>query len=414
MNQRRKDLGDVLGDASYGIAQTDSGHAASLATELLVSPGQMVYMHIPASELRNFADSLLPGLAKNPIADCASGMGHRYRAGHDLLLDVPSTFANHGPGEALKHFGHIIATDFPTKAGIPIPGFSHSGLGHALEQWGIPKAWMSLNISDAGFGFLAIADGHTTLLAAIQGQLSMDFGTALQTFGAGALELKLAMIATTNPVLMTAAGMQNILAGLVATWNTFSVYVDPMDLFGAAGMSALLGFGMAHGLVGENVSDATSDAIRSGTIGALYSVSTAFGYGALAGFVVCRLARALAKHHNTQSQDRLSVDSQAYRLLVETLCSGSTEFKGVLAATAPRWLPANRQVLADAPRTLPSSIKSLSTSVRTLNADSVALPDQAHELSSRPFTLPDEPSGLSEIYRSALSSLASSQNKKLR
>lgn len=407
MNQRRKDLGDVLGDASYGIAQTDSGHAASLATELLVSPGQMVYMHIPASELRNFADSLLPGLAKNPIADCASGMGHRYRAGHDLLLDVPSTFANHGPGEALKHFGHIIATDFPTKAGIPIPGFSHSGLGHALEQWGIPKAWMSLNISDAGFGFLAIADGHTTLLAAIQGQLSMDFGTALQTFGAGALELKLAMIATTNPVLMTAAGMQNILAGLVATWNTFSVYVAPMDLFGAAGMSALLGFGMAHGLVGENVSDATSDAIRSGTIGALYSVSTAFGYGALAGFVVCRLARALAKHHNTQSQDRLSVDSQAYRLLVETLCSGSTEFKGVLAATAPRWLPAKERALSDTPRTLPSAAKSLSANVRTLNADVVTFSAQAHTLSSRAITLPDEPKDLSEIYRSALSSLAS-------
>lgn len=409
MNLRRKDLGDVLGDASYGIVQTDGGHGASLATELLVSPGQMVYMHIPASDLRNFADSLLPGLAKNPIADCASGMGHRYRAGHDLLLDIPSTFVNHGPGEALKHVGHIIATDFPTKAGIPIPGFSHSGLGHALEQWGIPKAWMSLNISDAGFGFLAIADGHSTLMAAIQEQLSMDFGTALHTFGAGALELKLAMIATTNPVLMTAAGVQNILAGLVATWNTFSVYVDPLDLFGAAGMSSLLGFGMARGLVGETVSDATRDAIRSGTVGALYSVSTAFGYGALAGFVVCRLAHALAKHHNTQSQNRLSVDSQAYRLLVETLCSGGTELKGLLAATAPRWLSTNGPVLADTPRILHSSTKSLSTRVRTLNADSVTLPDQAHELSSRPFTLPDEPSGLSEIYRSALSSLAASK-----
>ena len=414
MNQRRKDLGDVLGDASYGIAQTDSGHAASLVTELLVSPGQMLYMQIPHRELRDFAEGVFPAFKTNTFADALSGGQHRYKAGHDLLFDVPSTFANHGTTEGLKHAGHILLTDFPTKAGIPIPGFSHSGLGHALEQWGIPKAWMSLNISDAGFGFLAIADGHTTLMAALQGQLSMDFGTALQTFGAGALELKLAMIATTNPVLMTAAGIQNILAGLVATWKTFSVYVDPLDFFGAAGMSAILGFGMAHGLVGETVSDATRDAIRSGTIGALYSVSTAFGYGALAGFVVCRLAHALAKHHNTQSQDRLSVDEQAYRLLIETLCSGSTEFKGVLAATAPRWLPANRQVLADAPRTLPSSIKSLSTSVRTLNADSVALPDQAHELSSRPFTLPDEPSGLSEIYRSALSSLASSQNKKLR
>lgn len=407
MNLRRKDLGDVLGDVSYGIAQADSGHSVSLATELLVSPGQMVYMHIPASELRNFADSLLPGLAKNPIADCASGMGHRYRAGHDLLLDVPSTFANHGPGEALKHFGHIVATDFPTKAGIPIPGFSHSGLGHMLEQWGIPKAWMSLNISDAGFGFLAIADGHTTLMAAIQGQLSMDFGTALQTFGAGALELKLAMIATTNPVLMTAAGVQNILAGLVATWNTFSVYVDPLDLFGAAGMSALLGFGMARGLIGEDISNATRDAIRSGTIGALYSVSTAFGYGALAGFVVCRLASAMAKHHNAQSQGRLSVDAQSYRLLVEALRSGSTDINELLAATSPLWLTADETGFPSASRLLPSTAKSLPMGMRTLNTGSVTVSDKAPTISARPITLPDEPTGLSEIYRSVLFSSVS-------
>lgn len=373
----------------------------------------MVYMHIPASELRNFSDSLLPGLAKNPIADCASGMGHRYRAGHDLLLDVPSTFVNHGPGEALKHFGHIIATDFPTKAGIPIPGFSHSGLGLALEQWGIPKAWMSLNISDAGFGFLAIADGHTTLMAAIQGQLSMDFGTALQTFGAGALELKLAMIATTNPVLMTAAGVQNILAGLVATWNTFSVYVDPLDLFGAAGMSALLGFGMARCLVGEDVTDASRDAIRSGTIGALYSVSTAFGYGALAGFTAYRLGSALAKQHNAQSQGRLSVNPQAYRLLVETLCSGSTDIKELLATTAPRWLPVNVRPLPDESRSLSSAARPLPTKVRTLDAQAAILSDQAQVLSDKAITLSDDPKGLSDIYRSALLSLNAQRNLSL-
>jgi hypothetical protein len=407
VNLRRKDFADVLADASYGITESGSGHGASLVTELLVSPGQMVYMHIPASELRNFADSLLPELAKNPIADCASGMGHRYKAGHDLLLDVPSTLVNHGPSEALKHFGHIIATDFPTKAGIPIPGLSHSGLGQVLEQWGIPKAWMSLNISDAGFGFLAIADSHTTLMAAIEGQLSMDFGTALQTFGAGALELKLAMVATTNPVLMTAAGVQNILAGLVATWNTFSVYVDPMDLFGAAGMSALLGFGLAHGLVGEEIPDATSDAIRSGTIGALFSVSTAFGYGALAGFTVCRLARALAKQHNTLSQERLSVDPQAYRLLVETLCSGRSDIKEILAATAPTRLRTDELVLPNTPRTLPHTVKALPTNMRTLDAQAVTLAPPAYALSGRFITLPDEPKGLSDIYRSALLSLSS-------
>ena len=54
----------------------------------------------------------------------------------------------------------------------------------------------------------------------------------------------------TRYMVMMAAGVQNILAGLVATWNTFSVYVDPLDIFGAAGMSALLGFGMARSLVG--------------------------------------------------------------------------------------------------------------------------------------------------------------------
>lgn len=413
MNLRRKDLGDVLGDVSYGIAQADNGHSASLATELLVSPGQMVYMHIPASELRNFADSLLPGLAKNPIADCASGMGHRYRAGHDLLLDVPSTFANHGPGEALKHFGHIVATDFPTKAGIPIPGFSHSGLGQVLEQWGIPKAWMSLNISDAGFGFLAIADGHTTLMSAIQGHLTMDFGTALQTFGAGALELKLAMIATSNPVLMTAAGVQNILAGLVATWNTFSIYVDPLDLFGAAGMSALLGFGMARSLVGEDAADATLDAIRSGTIGALYSVSTAFGYGALAGFTAYRLGSALAKQHNAHSQGRLSVDSQAYRLLVETLSSGSTDIRELLAATAPSWLLSEKRQLREKNYALSSEGKSLPTMVRTLDAQTTPLAEKAHALSGRAITLPDDPKGLSDIYRSALLSSNAQRNLSL-
>jgi hypothetical protein len=399
---RRKDIGDVLGDVSYGIVQASSGHSASLATELLVSPGQMVYMLIPANELRNFADGLFPGLAKNQIADCASGMGHRYRAGHDLLLDVPSTLVNHGPSDALKHLGHIIATDFPTKAGIPIPGFSHSGLGHILEQWGIPKAWMSLNISDAGFGFLAIADGHSTLMAAIQGQLSMDFGTALQTFGAGALELKLAMIATTNPLLMTAAGMQNILAGLVATWNTFSVYVDPLELFGAAGMSTLLGFGMARGLAGENITDATRDAIRSGTIGALYSVSTAFGYGALAGFVVCRLASAMAKHHNTQSRNRLSVDAQSYRLLVEALSAGSTDLNELLDATAPLLLTKDETGFSSDSRKLTSTVKTLPMSVRTLKATPIAVSGKAHTFSAHTLTLPDEPRALSEIYRSAI------------
>ena len=241
----------------------------------------------------------------------------------------------------------------------------------------------------------------------------MDFGTALQTFGAGALELKLAMIATSNPVLMTAAGVQNILAGLVATWNTFSVYVDPLDLFGAAGMSALLGFGMARSLVGEDATDATLDAIRSGTIGALYSVSTAFGYGALAGFTAYRLGSALAKKHNAHSQGRLSVDSQAYRLLVETLSSGSTDIRELLAATAPSWLLSDKRQLREKSYALSSEGKSLPTTVRTLDAQTTPLAEKALALSGRAITLPDDPKGLSDIYRSAMLSSNSQRNLSL-
>lgn len=402
MKLRRKDLGDIMGDVSSGVVQAGSSHGASLATELLVSPGQMLYMHIPASNLRNFADNLFPELAKNPIADCASGMGHRYRAGHDLLFDVPSTLANHGLAGGMKHAGHILLTDFPTKAGIPIPGFSDPGFGHLLEHWGIPKAWMSLNISDAGFGFLAIADSHTTLLAALQGHLSMDLGTALHTFGAGALELKLAMIATANPVLMTAAGIQNILAGLVTTWQTLSVYVDPMDFFGATGMSTLLGFGMAHGLVGESRVDATRDAIRSGTIGALYSVSTAFGYGALAGFVVCRLASALAKHHDAQAREHLAVDAHAYELLVKTLCSGNADIKDLLANTTPHWISADAPLLSNRARRLSTTAKPLPSDPRPIDDLTVTLEIKSYAIPGRVAALPEDPKELSAIYRSAL------------
>lgn len=239
-------------------------------------------------------------------------------------------------------------------------------------------------------------------MAAIQGQLSMDFGTALQTFGAGALELKLAMIATSNPLLMTAAGMQNILAGLIATWNTFSVYVDPLDLFGGAGISALLGFGMARGLLAENMTDATRDAIRSGVIGALYSVSAAFGYGALAGFVVCRLGHALAGRHNALAQNRLSVDPHSYRLLVETLISGKTEISEFLVATKPNWLAIDRPKLPGTAPGLPSSARPLTGSGSILNDDFITLPDKARTIPSKTFRLPEEPNGLFNLYRSAL------------
>ena len=73
--------------------------------------------------------------------------------------------------DSFKHAGHVICTDFPTKAGIPIPGFSQAGLGQYLESIGLAKGWLSINIMDGAIGFLAIAEGHADLLKAISGNL---------------------------------------------------------------------------------------------------------------------------------------------------------------------------------------------------------------------------------------------------
>lgn len=318
------------GDA-YGIAlATDSGRE-SLACHLSIVPAQMVYMQIPARDLRNVVDGIFPSVARNPIADCARGFGHRYRAGHDLLLDVPATMGRHGIADGLRQAAHIVLTDFPTKAGIPIPGFSQSGLGQLIERAGIHSGWLQLSFFDSGVGILALADSASSLAQALHGALPMDFGTACQTFGAGSVELGLAM-STQNPLLL-AGGLQDLLAGVVSTWQAFSVYVDPLELLGASGFSALLGFGIAHGLVGEDLKDSTLDAIRSGAMGALYKVSAAFGYGALAGLLVCRLACALARKHDREEQAQLSVDEHSCRLLIRELCSGNTDVLALLKGT---------------------------------------------------------------------------------
>jgi len=330
------------------------------------------------------------------------GFGHRYRAGHDLLLDVPATFGSHGPFEGLKHAGHVILTDFPTKAGIPIPGFSHSGLGHLLEQAGISNGWLQVSLFDTGVGVFAFADGASALAHAIEGALSMSFGTACQTFGMGTVELGFA-IATQNPLLL-AGGLQNVLAGLVSTWNTFSVYIDPLDLLGGAGTSALLGFAIAHGLAGESLGRASLDALRSGAMGGLYSVSSAFGFGALAGFVVCRLASALAKKHNALSQGRLTVDEHSYQLLVKELCAGNVEVEALLNRAEPKWIGAQSENFSSLKQTtFSANAKALQSSVNTLDSRPRILCDDRKEILAVTLTLPDDPSWLSSVYKSAIS-----------
>lgn len=370
-----------------------------------IVPSQLVYMKIPHKMLRDsvdgFVDRLIPGLSHNPIADSAKGYGHRYIAGHDLLLDVPRTFSSHGPVEGLRHAGHVLLTDFPTKAGIPIPGFSQSGLGHLLEKAGIHEGWVQVNIFDTGWGVIAFTEGASDLAQALHGTLTMDWGTSFDTFVEGSAEIYFAL-STQNPFLL-AGGVENILAGLVSTWNTLTVYVDPLDFFGAAGTSALIGFVLAHGLAGENLTDSGKDAIRSGTMGALYSLSPAFGFGALAGFSAYRLGGLLAKQHNKEMSGSLSIDEESYRLLMVEVCKGNTPVRELLEAAMPRLrLSDNAPKLQAQSRLLESNFRPLHTNFLTLGSSALTLQDNAFVLLEKCKKLPNDPKILTDLYQSTL------------
>lgn len=394
----------LLGSLPYGLSQAGAPNASHIAGQLFIAPSHLVYLHVPANELRRLVDGYFPGLSVNEFADIASGWGHRYRAGHDLLLDVPRTFASEGLLDGLKHAGHIIATDFPTKAGIPIPGFSHSGLGHILENAGISSGWLQLSLFDTGIGILSVAAGAESLVQAIEGTLLMNFCTACQTFGLGGAELAIGM-SSQNPLLVL-GGIESVLAGIVSTWNTYSVYVSPLDFLGSAGVSALLGFGIAYGLANEDIGDALHDAILSGTVGALYSVSSAFGFGAFAGLAVCRLCAALAEHQDQISLARLTVDKAAYQQLVESLTACNPSVGRILERTAP-------VLLREAPLKLPHELTSLRDVPASLPIDVDSLLDvppffqtESQMLKTSSLMLEDDPKELEAAYRNAMASIS--------
>ncbi|MBM4093900.1 MAG: hypothetical protein FJ276_31515 [Planctomycetes bacterium] len=328
----------------------------------VIAPTQLAYVSIPAGELRGFVDGVFPRLAHFPLADSlAAGQGHRYVAGHDLLLDVPGTFVRHGPSEGMRHTGHVLLTDFPTKDGIPIPGFSESGLGQFLEQAGIHRGWLQINLCDATVGILAIAEGSPDLLQAIHGTLEMSVATFFDTFVEGGIEVGIGM-AMNNPLLLV-GGIENVLAGIVATWNTFSIDVDPLVFLGSAATSALLGFGIARGLARSDLTAAALAAIRSGIVGALFATSPAFGFGALGGFIVHRLARALSEMHQSQQQAMLSMDEGAYNRLLDEMCAGNVHLHDFIERAAPQ------VTFLDRPPLLPEEARTMHTNTRTLACD---------------------------------------------
>lgn len=208
--------------------------------------------------------------------------------------------AKKGVGKALDHAGHILLTDLPTKAGIPIPLFSQKGLGGILQNCGLSPSWLNLNLGDTLLGTLALSESASDLSAAVAGGLPMDFTTFCDTFAEGTLEIG-AGIWTTNPLLLF-AGAENIMAGLVAAWKHFSWYVPPELFLGAASLSGGTGFIVSKFLLKENDIAALQNGVRSALTGGLFTISTAFGWGLIGVMIWAEVIRRVADKHKEEQE----------------------------------------------------------------------------------------------------------------
>ncbi len=271
------------------------------------------YYSIPAENIRNYVDGLFPVLSKCPQADYLAGHMHRYRGGHDLIVNVARTAQSEGFAPAAKQTGHILLTDFPTKAGIPIPGFSDSGLGRHLVKLGIPKGWLCVNAVDTGIGILAVSEGFGDLRDALAGQLQMDsVWTAFDTFGEGGIELAIA-IGTKNPILLASAA-ENIFAGIVAIRNSVRAvmnpfwYVNPVQFFGSSFCSAICGYAIGRYVAGQSVDDAFVSAMKSGAVSAFFLLSPFAAYGIMAALAAGQLVKNTALHDSEEARRTLQWD----------------------------------------------------------------------------------------------------------
>lgn len=266
------------------------------------SAGNYAYLQIPADKIRHLVDSAFPGFAKNAVADVVSGHGHRWVAGHDLLLDVPQTFLRDGPVGGTRHLGHILLTDFPTKSGVPIPGFSKCGLGDFLvNTCHIPQGYLSINLVDGVVGVFACTEGFCDLLMVCAENTRMTPQLFFDTFVEGCAEVALGC-GTENPLLVLAGGSQ-VLAGIVSSAYTVTNpvwYVAPIDFFGGALTGGVIGFAVSKFVFHHSLSESLRNAARSCAMSGLFAIGTGFGIAALCGFVGMGIGKFLASKDNRE------------------------------------------------------------------------------------------------------------------
>lgn len=289
----------------------------STALKTAVCSGNYAYLQIPTDSLHGFYDHMFPGLAINRTADIAQGYMHRWTAGHDLLIDVPQTLVNKGLGTGMKHAGHILLTDFPTKHGIPIPGLSGSGLGKFLtETCGIPKAYLCLNVMDTTVGILAMSEGTLDMINVVFNTLRMSPGLFFDTFVEGAAEIA-GGCCCTNPLLLI-SGAENIGAGLIATYNTVTRplwYVNPVDFFSGCLSGGILALLVSKYVLKKDGGTSVKAAFQSTVMGGLFALSTGFGIGGLAALLCSGIGRMVAEKDNVETRRWFMISERELALM---------------------------------------------------------------------------------------------------
>lgn len=280
----------------------------NICVKSIVSAGNFAYMQIPADKLRCFCDNLFPELAKNSTADIVSGAAHRWKAGHDIFIDIPRTALDKGFGKAAKQAGHVLLTDFPTKAGIPIPGLSQSGLGEFLVKHGIDRAFLSLNLTDAFIGIFAMSESTFDMINVVSQQLRMTPELFIDTFVEGTVELVAGGICK-NPLLFF-SGISEVTAGLVATFNTITQplwYVNPLDFFGCGLCSALLSIVFSKFVFKRNNKEVAADCCKSVLVSSLFAIYTGFGVGGIIALSAWNIGKVIAQRDNARKKECFSI-----------------------------------------------------------------------------------------------------------
>lgn len=282
------------------------------AVKAAVSAGNFAYMQIPSDDIRRFCDHAIPALAKNSIADSSRGYMHRWAAGHDLLMDVPRTFTDKGFVDGMKHAGHILLTDFPTRDGIPIPGLSKCGLGRFLtETCNIPRPYLCLNVVDATVGIFAMSEGTLDMINVVSNQLRMTPQLFFDTFVEGAAEIAGGYVCK-SPLLMI-SGAENIGAGLIATYNTVTRplwYVDPLDFFSGSLTSALIALLVSRFILKRDTNASVKSAVQSAAVGGLFVLSPCFGFGGLAALLCSSVGKIMAEKEAAAARMEFAISEE--------------------------------------------------------------------------------------------------------